>query len=58
MGYNWITTYCTYITTPTILKTFHISGNDLQRRLVEGIKIPDWFTFKEIADALSASSQT
>ncbi len=37
------------------VRVLNISGTDLRRRLVEGREIPDWFTFREVADELRRS---
>ncbi len=33
-------------------RTLSISGTDLRRRLAEGLEIPEWFTFPEVAEEL------
>jgi sulfate adenylyltransferase len=36
-------------------RTLSISGTDLRRRLAEGLEIPTWFTFPEVAEELQRS---
>ncbi|MEM6702120.1 MAG: bifunctional sulfate adenylyltransferase/adenylylsulfate kinase [Acidobacteriota bacterium] len=36
-------------------RTLSISGTELRRRLSEGLDIPEWFTFPEVANELRAS---
>ena len=36
-------------------RTLSISGTELRRRLAEGLDIPSWFTFTEVADELRRS---
>ena len=33
-------------------RTLNISGTELRRRLAEGLEIPEWFTFPEVAEEL------
>jgi sulfate adenylyltransferase len=37
---------------PEDLRTLTISGTDLRERLMEGRKIPEWFTYPEVAEEL------
>jgi sulfate adenylyltransferase len=37
---------------PENMRTLHISGTDLRRRLADGADIPQWFTFPEVAEEL------
>jgi sulfate adenylyltransferase len=36
-------------------RTLDISGTELRRRLAEGLEIPEWFTFPEVAEELRRS---
>jgi sulfate adenylyltransferase len=40
---------------PEGTRTLDISGTELRRRLAEGLEIPEWFTFPEVAEELRRS---